>query len=137
MRLQGSCLSYPFRADQRGTLATVSARQEIINQSISAIVQTRQGERVMMPDYGLPDFVFAVIDRGFAARVRYHIEQQIKKYEPLVVRVNVSVGEMVNEVFVNNPVADDNHVIIHIQYIERGTNVPWNLVFPVRELLRG
>jgi phage baseplate assembly protein W len=126
MSFHGSALSYPFRADQRGTLATVSNRRDIVRESITAIVRTRQGERVMLPDYGLPDFVFAVIDEGFAVRVSYHIEQQIKKYEPLAERVTVTVSS----------VGDEQRAAIEIQYTERGTNVPQNLVIPIREFLR-
>jgi phage baseplate assembly protein W len=110
MSIQGSTLSHPFEADRRGTLRTIATKREIIEQSIRAIMETRQGERVMMPDYGMPDFIFAVIDAGFGARVAWFIEQQIRKYEPLVA--------------------------VEIIYTERGSTTPRNLVFPTWTLAR-
>ncbi|MBX6772801.1 MAG: GPW/gp25 family protein [Chloroflexi bacterium] len=92
----------------------------IIAESIAAILSTRQGERVMLPDYGLPDYVFDAMDNGFAARLRYIIEQQIMRYEPLVERVTVSVN-----------VEDAHAAMVEIEYVARGTNSPRNLTFPL------
>src|SRR5436305_8661497 len=100
--IQGKCLSYPFAPDQRGTLASIGDAAEIARQSIIAIIETRQGERVMLPDYGIPDFVFSVIDAGFAQRLAYHVEQQIKKYEPLVEEVNAKVGTEEDGIFLDS-----------------------------------
>ena len=94
MSLQGSCLSHPFRPDVRGTLATISSREAIVAESIKSIIETRQGERVMVPDYGIPDFVFSVVDFGFAARVAYFVERAIRNYEPLVDQVKIKPGEL-------------------------------------------
>ena len=69
MNLHGATLSFPVRADQRGTLTVVSERQALIEQAIRDVIETRQGERVMLPDYGIPDFVFSVLDVGFVARL--------------------------------------------------------------------
>ncbi len=60
MNLHGSVLSFPLRADRRGTLTTTNDRQRIVEESILSILETRQGERSMLPDYGIPDFVFSV-----------------------------------------------------------------------------
>ena len=92
MSIQGSTLSHPIRPDSRGTLATVNKKSDIIRESIMAIIETRQGERVMLPDYGIPDFVFDVMDAGFTARLAYFVEQQILKYEPLVASARVMIG---------------------------------------------
>ena len=43
--IHGSTLAFPFAADQRGTLATVSTREEIVEQSILSILSTRRGEQ--------------------------------------------------------------------------------------------
>lgn len=126
MNFHGSCLQLPFRPDARGTLAVTAERDKIVEQSVRSIVSTRQGERVMVYDYGIPDFVFDVIDAGFAARLAYFIEQQVQRYEPLVERIKVRVEG-----------ADAQRANVSINFTVRGSNVPRNLVFPVWELKRG
>lgn len=135
MSIQGATLSHPVRPDQRGTLAVVSRRSSIIEESIRAIVETRQGERVMLPDYGIPDFVFEVMDAGFTARVAYFVEQQIRRYEPLVDQVRTMVGYMVNdETFIPGFVENQQVAAVAVEYTERGLNTPFNLVFPTWQL---
>src|SRR5882724_11524100 len=97
---QGSWLKHPVQPDIRGTLATQSSTAEMAAQSIMAIIETRQGERVMAPDYGIPDFVFSVVDAGFAARFAYFVEQQIRNYEPLVNQVTAEAGTIEDGAFV-------------------------------------
>ncbi len=126
MSLHGSCLSFPIRPDSRGTFATISDRGKIIEESIRSIIETRQGERVMMPDYGIPDFVFNAADGGFAARLGYFLKQQITRYEPLVGSVKVRQP---------SDASDQQRAVIIVEYVERGSNVPRNLTFPVWELL--
>jgi len=134
MNYQGSCLSFPIRADRRGALATVADVQQIVEQSIKSIIETRQGERVMLPDYGLPDFVFSVADIGFAGRIAYHLELQVRKYEPLLERVKVVIGSLTQEGFEAGIGFDQHSVALRIEYTVRGTNSSWNLVFPVWRL---
>jgi hypothetical protein len=83
----------------------------------------------MMPDYGIPDFVFSVIDAGFAARLAHFIEQQVRRYEPLVERINARAGS------VSDSLSDQQRAAVIVEYTERGSNVPRNLVFPTWELL--
>jgi phage baseplate assembly protein W len=127
MNLHGTSIHFPFRPDARGSVATTATRSEIIAQAIADVIETRQGERVMMPDYGIPDFVFAVQDIGFAARIAYYIEQQVLKYVPLVKSITAK-GE-----------TDENgRAIVSIQYTEVGEiNAPQNLVFPVWQFTDG
>lgn len=130
MNFSGSTISHPFRPDQRGTLATINTGAEIISESITAILEIRQGERVMMPDYGIPDYVFEVIDAGFAARLAYSLEEQIKRYEPLVERVKVTVGIFDDGRFESGVTTDPHRAAVRIVYTERGSNTTRNLIFP-------
>lgn len=127
MNIHGSTISFPVRSDVRGAVATTAMRDEVIAQAIQDILETRQGERVMLPGYGLPDFIFAVQDFGFAARVAFHLEQQILSYVPLVKSVRVLSAK------------DSEHrAVIEVQYTEVGQiNAPKNLVFPVWQYLEG
>jgi uncharacterized protein len=127
MAIQSSCLSYPISADRRGTLATIHDLAGIVRQSIISIIETRQGARVMLPDYGIPDLVFSVVDAGFAERFAYYVGQQVKNYEPLVESVQVRATTIED---VDNPQA----AAISVAYTVRGSNVPRNLVYPVWRL---
>lgn len=134
MSIQGSTLSFPIRPDRRGTLQTVAAREDIIRQSIAAIVTTRQGERVMLPDFGIPDFVFDVMDAGFTARLGFYVAQQVKRYEPLVDSLKWKVGVLDESSFAAGFTADQQRAAIEITFTERGLNIPRNLVFPTWRL---
>lgn len=121
MNIQGSTIGFPFRADNRGSLAIVADKSTVVVEAIADILETRQGERVMLPDYGIPDFVFSVQDFSFAARLAFHLEEQIVKYVPLVqsVRVKSSTDE-------------EGRAIVDLAYTEVGSiNAPRNLVFPI------
>lgn len=135
MTLHGSWLQHPFTADQRGTLTTSATRPDMIAQSIASIVETRQGERVMVPDYGIPDFVFSVMDAGFTARLAYFIERQVRRYEPMVATIKVRLGAMRDgETFVPGFVEDQQIAAIQIEFTERGSATPRNLVYPTWQL---
>jgi len=121
MNLQGSKIDFPFRVDARGTIVTTANRGDVIAQAIADIIETRQGERVMMPFYGIPDFVFAVQNFSFAHRLAYILEEQIKAYVPLV-----------KDVTVKSATDEDGRAIADVRYTEVGSvNAPRNMVFPV------
>jgi phage baseplate assembly protein W len=131
MTIQGSALRHPIQPDRRGTLGSTSSINEIIEGSLMAIIETRQGERVMLPDYGIPDFVFSVIDAGFTARMAYFIESQALKYEPLIDSISVTIGFLdVDESFIPGFVENQQIAAVSVEYIPRGQNTPRNLVFP-------
>jgi phage baseplate assembly protein W len=141
MTLHGSCLSHPFAPDQRGTLAVISSRAEIVAQSITAIIETRQGERVMCPDYGIPDFVFSVMDAGFTARLGYFIVRQVKRYEPLVDKIRVRLGSVdtqegpsLRSGFRPGFTEDAGVAAVEIEFTVRGSTTPHNLVYPTWRL---
>lgn len=133
--IQGSCLSFPIDTDQRGTFKTVSDINTIVQQSIQSIVSTRQGERVMLPDYGIPDFAFEVMDSGWVQRVAYFVEQQIVNYEPLVDQVSVEPGFIESDTFTPAMIAEAQTAAISIEYTVRGQASSRTLVFPLWELV--
>lgn len=136
MSIQGSAIDFPFRVDVRGTFASTGNKTRIVEQSIASILETRQGERVMLPDYGIPDFVFQVVDAGFSARLAFFLEGQIRKYEPLVQDVKATIGfiRAEDEQFIAGFVEDQQKAAILVTYRERGQNTPRNLVFPTWRL---
>jgi phage baseplate assembly protein W len=134
MTIQGVTLSHPVRPNQKGTLASIGSEDEIIRESIMAIVETRQGERVMLPDYGIPDFVFDVMDAGFTARMAYFIETQVVNYEPLVEKARGTIGLMYEEDFIPGFTENQQIAAISVQVWRRGQRTPRTLVFPTWQL---
>lgn len=134
MSQHGSWLTHPIHSDQHGTLQTTADRAQMVAESIASILETRQGERVMVPDYGIPDFVFDVIDAGFSARLAYFVERQIRRYEPLVDRLTVRVGVLQGDKFAPGFTADEQLAAIQIEFTVRGSNTPRNLVYPTWKL---
>jgi phage baseplate assembly protein W len=104
-----------------GNLATTSDKTTIIRQAIEDILETRKFSRVMLPDYGISDFIFSVVDAGFAARIAFELKDQIEKYCPLVESVSSRAD-----------VDDAGRAIVFVTYTERnGFEAPKNLFFPV------
>lgn len=127
MNLHGSAISFPFRVDARGTFVVATRRDDVVADAIRDVIETRRGERVMMPDYGIRDFVFAVQDFSFGRRLAGVIEDQLKKYVPLVKSVRAT-SEM----------DEEGRSVVNIRYEEVGSvNAPRNLVYPVWRLMNG
>lgn len=134
MSFQGSKLSFPFRVDeQRGSLATVSDRVRIVEQSIVDFIETRKGERVMLPEYGISDYIFAVMDAGFAARLVFDIER-VMDYEPLLESIEARAGLLLNDQFSPGFTEDQHHAAVSVNFMVSGSNSPLNLVFPTWQL---
>ena len=89
----------------------------------------------MVPDYGIPDFVFAVVDAGFTARLGHFISEQVRRYEPLVDQIRVTLGMLDDsDGFIPGFVEDQQRAALHIVFTERGSNTPHNLVYPTWRL---
>lgn len=124
MNLSGSAIKFPFSVGQTGTVSTLDRSEDLIAQAIADIIETRRGERVMLPDYGIDDFVFETQDAGFAARLAYHLETQIRRYVPLVKSVRVETSTDV-----------EGRAIVEIRYAEVGSvQAPRNMVYPIWRL---
>jgi phage baseplate assembly protein W len=134
MTRHGSTLLFPVQADSRGAFAATGDRRRIVEQSIFSILSTRQGERVMLPDYGVPDFVFETMGPGLAARVAFHLREQILKYEPLVDDVSVRAGWVKGGGFQPGLTADEQLAAVEVSYTEGGSRAVNTLVFPLWQL---
>lgn len=100
---------------------TTDDRRDVIAQAIADVIETRRGERVMVPEYGIPDFVFAVQNWSFVPRLKYLLTRQMKAFVPLVKSVTIETA-----------VAEDGRSIWNVRYTEVGSiNAPGNMVFPV------
>lgn len=120
MHLTGNTLSFPFRV-AGGTLAVVRKAEDIARETLIDVIETRPGERHMMPEYGLRDYAFAPLNAGFARRFEVTLRRQVDDYIPDVelLAVAVEVG--------------DNKIEAFIRYRLRG-GTPRDLVHPLWQL---
>src|SRR5438105_8669074 len=101
----GVTLSFPLRVDARGSLAVARAPEQIASEAIADLIETRPGDRVMVPGYGVRDFLFSTVNAAFKARFAYQLRKQILDYVPAVqdAEVIVEIGDpnLVNVTLVN------------------------------------
>ncbi len=122
--LYGSAIDFPFRVDDRGSFVTSADPVTIVTQAIRDLVETLKGERVMLPDYGLSDWIFAVQDRTFITRISDELERQILRFVPFVKKVRVS-----------GTTDEQGRAELSISYeIVTEINAPRNLTYPVWRL---
>jgi phage baseplate assembly protein W len=113
----GQGIAYPLAYDNNGRLK-LSAGPQAVADSMSSIMQTQPGERVMQPDYGADDVTFEpVTDAG---RRKARLEQVIADHEPRVTSVDVSVELGQN----------GNEQALNIEYSIAGQATPQTLVLP-------
>jgi phage baseplate assembly protein W len=96
--------------------------EEDIEQAIQIILLTEQPERLMLPEFGagLRTFVFEPNSPATRARMAETVRKALLDWEP---RINLERVEVTEG-------ADNNVVLIHIDYVVRATNNFYNRVYP-------
>jgi phage baseplate assembly protein W len=120
--ITGSGLAFPLDVDAHGAVA-LSTDERDIEEAISIIVGTAQGERPMRPEFGcaIHDYVFETIDAYTLGRLDRAIRRALERWEP---RIEVlAVG-------IDTADADEGRLLIDIAYSIRATNDQRNLVYP-------
>ena len=119
----GTGWGFPVQADPLSGQIRMVSQEEDIKQALRLILMTRQGERVMRPDFGcrIYDFAFGTADYTSLSRMKHAVEEALKLWEPRITDVEAEVS-----------VADGESGLLQIQiaYRVRSTNNPYNLVFP-------
>lgn len=94
-----------------------------IQSSLSILLSTRLGERVMQPRFGtsLNKMMFEPIDTTFATLIKSDIEKAILFFEHRIDINNIDIS-------VEN--RDDGLVLVKLDYTIRATNTRENLVYP-------
>lgn len=107
-------------------LSTVNMASEVkdIEQSLTILLHTRPGERVMRPDYGcaLDDLMFEPLDEGILTFVKDLITNAILYYEP---RVNLQDINIVTD----PAMIQEGRVLIELDIVVRSTNGRFNYVY--------
>ncbi len=115
--------SFPPRFSAATQDIEMVAGEKDIHESLTVLLSTNQGERVMVPTYGcdLHRFVFAELTTGLLTEIADTVQTAILRWEP---RIDLLDVEAVAD-------ADDPGLIrIQVEYRVRRTNVRSNLVFP-------
>ncbi len=96
--------------------------EDDIAQAVRLILNTRQGERVMRPDFGcrLCDFAFEAFSQSVRSELIEEIRSALILHEPRISDIEVAVSETDSE----------GRLVLDISYIVRATNNPYNMVFP-------
>lgn len=103
-------------------LATVSDVEDV-HQSLAILFATRRGERAMQEGYGcnLDEHLFDEIDHGLVNRLITTITNAVLEHEP---RINLE------DVRVESDAREAGMLHIALEYVVRGTNTRYNMVFP-------
>ncbi|SCX85663.1 hypothetical protein SAMN05216420_101117 [Nitrosospira sp. Nl5] len=108
----------------RAARFAVAEYEESVRQSISIILSTAKGERVMRPDFGsgLSELAFAVNNQTTQAMAAFEVREALQNWEPRieVLRVETSSGGDRGE-----------QLMIFIDYRVRTTDNRFNLVYPL------
>jgi phage baseplate assembly protein W len=112
---------FPLRPGRDGGIAYVGG-EEIIRQSIEAILDTEPGERVMLPTFGcgLRRYLMEPNTTATRASMQQEIEDALSRWEPRIQLTNVAV----------TPGDDPSLVWIEIAYVRLVDRRADNLVYP-------
>ena len=124
--------SFPVGVDPATGRVVSASSEEDIRQAIRLILGTGKGERMMRPEFGcsLRSFVFDHMDYTTQTQMEREAQEALIRWEPRITDVQVRVER--------DP-GDDGCVLLHISYVVRATNNPYNLVYPyyINEGLEG
>jgi Bacteriophage baseplate protein W len=114
--------SFPVQTDDQGQIS-LARQDEAIRQSIRLIIETAKGERLMRPTFGcgIHDLVFAPNDPLTAARASFEVREALIDWEPRIEVLNVQA---------QLATAEENTLLLDVQYRVRSTNNVFNLVYP-------
>ena len=105
-----------------GSVAMVAAEQDI-HESLTILLSTTPGERIMQPTYGcgLKAHVFDELNESVVTEIKDAIERAILFFEPRIT---------LNAIRVDDLDMLGGQLNIHIDYTIRGTNTRSNMVYP-------
>ena len=119
----GSGWSFPVTFTGGNAQLVTTKYEKNINDSIRAILLTRQGERNMVPQFGsgLHQYFFKRIDQTMQGEIKDTVETSLLNFEPRITveKVDVSIVDRIN-----------GKVEIEIIYIYNQTNTRHNCVCP-------
>jgi phage baseplate assembly protein W len=118
----GNTIAFPLVVDETGALAMISG-PESIERSMTMVLSTAPGERVMRPDFGCAiwNLLFDPVNDNTLGLMAQSVRQALGQWEP---RIDV-------EGVTATPEPDDHTVVtIEIDFRIKATNDRRNLVYP-------
>ena len=119
----GTGWAFPPRFDAGGAGVAMVSGHDDIAQSLTILLATRRGERVLREDFGceLGEFLFGEISQRLVGQVRDLVSDAILHHEPRV---------RLDEVRVSADQAGEGVLLVEIDYTVRATNSRFNYVYP-------
>lgn len=119
----GTGWSFPPEFNNVSAQAALLSDEADVQSSLEILLSTRQGERVMRPDYGcnLDELVFEPLTTTFKTYIKDLISTAILYYEPRIT---------VNKIDLDDTGELEGRILISIDYTIRATNSRYNFVYP-------
>ncbi|MFN4079864.1 MAG: GPW/gp25 family protein [Saprospiraceae bacterium] len=116
--------AFPIEFDHASGTVQRVAELEDIAQSLTILLRTRPGERVMRPDYGcaLDDLLFEPTNEGLLTFVKDLISTAILYYEPRIDLQKVVIDA-------DPALIQEGKLYIEISFVVRSTNGRYNYVY--------
>ncbi len=120
----GTGWAFPVTFDYAQSTVNMASEVRDIEQSLTILLNTRPGERVMRPDYGcaLDDLMFEPVDAGIITYIKDLITNAILFYEPRVNLLNI-------EIVTDPAMIWEGRVLIELDLAVRSTNGRFNFVY--------
>ena len=117
----GRGFAFPLGVDPVTGRMKMAEYEEDIRQAIFIILMTRKGERVMRPEFGcdIHNFAFSGSDYESLSGIEQAVQDALVLWEPRITNIEGHAYA-----------AEGGKLNIHISYVVRSTNNPYNLVYP-------
>ncbi|OJJ22559.1 hypothetical protein BKI52_07710 [marine bacterium AO1-C] len=114
---------FPPTFDKRIKSVEMVSEEEDIRQSLYILLSTKQGERIMRPDYGsdVQSMIFEPIDVNTTTYLKESIRRAVLYFEPRITLEDVNVRQDDEE---------DGLLHVNLEYTIRKTNTRTNMVYP-------
>jgi len=118
----GTGWSFPPTFSKETRNVQMVADEKDIRESLSILLSTTVGERVMQPLYGcnLRDLIFEPVNLGMLTRLENLVRDAIIYFEPRIKLIDIELNTFENE----------GKILITVNYMIRGTNSRLNYVYP-------
>ncbi len=118
----GVGFKFPIQVDENTGRMKTSSYEEDIMEAIRIILSTRRGERIRNPEFGcgIYDYAFDTMDYTTLSRMQREVERALVLWEPRIEDTKVRLETEPEEGLIR----------IHISYVVRTTNNPFNMVYP-------
>lgn len=115
----------PFQLGPSGTVATVSDDASVTDQHVNSLISTVQGERVMLPTYGLnlAGLVFGNNDPVLVDVVQNEVNAAFAQWEPNITLLSVNPAQSTD--------AQQGVAAVNVQYQSASVNAVATATSPI------